>query len=93
MSSGRPPTRLFAPEDDWFVEKGGGRSPAADDEGTPPAAVNVGDRRQCQLPVAGAVERLVGLDDVEKVMGNGGALGDPYGFDDLCPLVHPTRAI
>jgi len=32
MSSGRLPTRPFAPEDDWFVETGGGRSPAADDE-------------------------------------------------------------
>ena len=32
MSSGRLPTRSFAPEDDWFVETGGGRSPAADDE-------------------------------------------------------------
>jgi hypothetical protein len=33
MSSGRLPTRPFAPEDDWFVETGGGRSPAAHDEG------------------------------------------------------------
>ena len=32
MSSGRLPTRPFPPEDDWFVETGGGRSPAADDE-------------------------------------------------------------
>jgi putative peptidoglycan binding protein len=32
MSSGRLPTRPFAPEDDWFVETGRGRSPAADDE-------------------------------------------------------------
>jgi hypothetical protein len=32
MSSGRLPTRPFAPEDDWFVETGGGRSPAAQDE-------------------------------------------------------------
>ena len=32
MSSGRFPTRPFAPEDDWFVETGAGRSPAADDE-------------------------------------------------------------
>jgi cytoskeletal protein RodZ len=32
MSSGRLPTRTFAPEDDWFVEPGGGRSPDADDE-------------------------------------------------------------
>src|SRR5262245_43504662 len=32
MSSGRLPTRPFAPEDDWFVETGGGRSAAADDE-------------------------------------------------------------
>src|SRR6186997_583829 len=32
MSSGRLPTRPSAPEDDWFVETGGGRSPAADDE-------------------------------------------------------------
>ena len=32
MSSGRLPTRPFPPEDDWFVETGGGRFPAADDE-------------------------------------------------------------
>jgi hypothetical protein len=32
MSSGRLPTRPFAPEDDWFVETGGGRSPAVEDE-------------------------------------------------------------
>jgi hypothetical protein len=32
MSSGRLPTRPFVPEDDWFVETGGGRSPVADDE-------------------------------------------------------------
>jgi len=32
MSSGRLPTRSFAPEDDWFVETGGARSPDADDE-------------------------------------------------------------
>jgi Putative peptidoglycan binding domain len=32
MSSGPPPTRTFAPEDDWFVEPGGGRSRSADDE-------------------------------------------------------------
>jgi hypothetical protein len=32
MSSGRLPTRPFAPEDDWFVETGRGRSPTADDE-------------------------------------------------------------
>jgi Putative peptidoglycan binding domain len=32
MSSGRLPTRPFAPEDDWFAETDGGRSPAADDE-------------------------------------------------------------
>jgi Putative peptidoglycan binding domain len=32
MRSGRLPTRPFAPEDDWFVEAGGGRSPAANDE-------------------------------------------------------------
>jgi hypothetical protein len=32
MSSGRLPTRPFAPEDDWFVETGGGRSPPAQDE-------------------------------------------------------------
>jgi len=34
MSSGPPPTRTFAPEDDWFVEPGGGRSRSADDEAT-----------------------------------------------------------
>jgi hypothetical protein len=32
MSSGRLPTRPFAPEHDWFVETAGGRPPAADDE-------------------------------------------------------------
>jgi hypothetical protein len=32
MSSGRLPARPLAPEDDWFVETGGGRSTAADDE-------------------------------------------------------------
>jgi Putative peptidoglycan binding domain len=32
MSSGRLPTRPFVPEDDWFAETDGGRSPAADDE-------------------------------------------------------------
>ena len=32
MSSGPPPTRTFAPEDDWFVEPGGARSRSADDE-------------------------------------------------------------
>ena len=32
MSSGRPPTRSFAPEDDWFVETGAGRSPADETE-------------------------------------------------------------
>ena len=31
MSSGRPPTRPFVPEDDWFVETGAGRSPADDE--------------------------------------------------------------
>jgi Putative peptidoglycan binding domain len=31
MSSGRLPTRPFAPEDDWFVGTGAGRSPADDE--------------------------------------------------------------
>ena len=31
MSSGRLPTRPFATEDDWFVERGAGRSPADDE--------------------------------------------------------------
>ena len=49
MSSGRLPTRPFAPEDDWFVETGGGRSAAADDEAelreTPQSAQGEGEPR------------------------------------------------
>jgi hypothetical protein len=35
MSSGRPPTRSFVPEDDWFVEPGAGRPAVDDDPGLP----------------------------------------------------------
>jgi len=68
MSSGRLPTRPFAPEDDWFVETGGGRSPAADDEtelretrqsaqgeSEPPAAVGVRDGEPSRRLIVGAV--------------------------------------
>jgi Putative peptidoglycan binding domain len=68
MSSGRLPTRPFAPEDDWFVEIGGGRSPAADDEtelretrqsaqgeSEPPAAVGVRDGEPSRRLIVGAV--------------------------------------
>jgi len=68
MSSGRPPTRLFAPEDDWFVETGGGRSPAADDEtelretrqsaqgeGEPRAAIRVREGERSRRLIAGAI--------------------------------------
>ena len=68
MSSGRLPTRPFAPEDDWFVETGGGRSPAADDETElretrqsaqgerePRAAVGVRDGEPSRRLIVGAV--------------------------------------
>jgi hypothetical protein len=68
MSSGRLPTRSFAPEDDWFVETGGGRSPAADDEtelretrqsaqgeSEPRAAVGVRDGEPSRRLIVGAV--------------------------------------
>jgi hypothetical protein len=68
MSSGQLPTRPFAPEDDWFVETGGGRSPAADDEtelretrqsaqgeSEPPAAVGVRDGERSGRLILGAV--------------------------------------
>jgi hypothetical protein len=68
MSSGRPPTRPFAPEDDWFVETGGGRSPAADDEtelretrqsaqgeGEPRAAIRVREGERSRRLIAGAI--------------------------------------
>ena len=68
MSSGRLPTRPFAPEDDWFVETGGGRSPAADDEtevretrqsaqgeSEPRAAVGVRDGEPSRRLIVGAV--------------------------------------
>jgi len=68
MSSGRLPTRPFAPEDDWFVEAGGGRSPAADDEtelretrqsaqgeSEPRAAVGVRDGEPSRRLIVGAV--------------------------------------
>ena len=68
MSSGRFPTRPFAPEDDWFVETGAGRSPAADDEtelretrqsaqveSEPRAAVGVRDGEPSRRLIVGAV--------------------------------------
>ena len=68
MSSGRPPTRLFAPEDDWFVETGGGRSPADDDEtelretrqsaqgeGEPRAAIRVREGERSRRLIVGAI--------------------------------------
>jgi hypothetical protein len=68
MSSGRLPTRPFAPEDDWFVETGRGRSPAADDEtelretrqsaqgaGEPPAAPRVREGEWSRRLIVGAI--------------------------------------
>jgi len=65
MSSGRFPTRPFAPEDDWFVETGGGQSPAADDETERPetrqgegesrAVVRARDGEPSRRPIVGAV--------------------------------------
>ena len=66
MSSGRLPTRPFAPEDDWFVETGGGRSPAADDEaelretrqsaqGEGVAAIRVREGERSRRLVVGAI--------------------------------------
>ncbi len=68
MSSGRLPTRPFAPEDDWFVETGGGRSPAADDEtelretrqsaqgeGEPHAAIRVREGERSRRLIVGAI--------------------------------------
>ncbi len=68
MSSGRPATRLFAPEDDWFVETGGGRSPAADDEtelretrqsaqgeGEPRAAIRAREGERSRRLIVGAI--------------------------------------
>ena len=53
MSSGRLPTRPFVPEDDWFVETGGGRPPAADDETelreTPQSAQGEGEPRAAAI--------------------------------------------
>jgi hypothetical protein len=69
MSSGRLPTRPFAPEDDWFVETGGGRYPAAADhetelhetrqsaqgEGEPPAASHVREGERSRRLIVGAI--------------------------------------
>jgi len=68
MSSGRLPTRPFPPEDDWFVETGGGRSPAAEDdtevrgtrqsaqgESEPRAAVGDRDGEPSRRLIGGAV--------------------------------------
>jgi putative peptidoglycan binding protein len=65
MSSGRFPTRPFAPEDDWFLETGGGQSPAADDETERPetrqgegesrAFIRASDGEPSRRPIVGAV--------------------------------------
>jgi len=68
MSSGRLPTRTFMPEDDWFVETGGGRSPAvndetelretrqsAEDEGEPRAAIHVREGERSRRLIVGAI--------------------------------------
>src|SRR6187455_3543617 len=68
MSSGRLPTRPFAPEDDWFVETGGGRSPAADNEtelhetrqsaqgeGEPRATISVPEGERSRKLIVGAI--------------------------------------
>jgi len=68
MSSGRLPTRPFMPEDDWFVETGGGRSPAvndetelretrqsAEDEGEPRAAIHVREGERSRRLIVGAI--------------------------------------
>jgi len=68
MSSGRLPTRPFALEDDWFVETGGGGSPAADDEtelretrqfaqgeGEPRAAIPVREGARSRRLIVGAI--------------------------------------
>jgi hypothetical protein len=68
MSSGLLPTRPFAPEDDWFVETGVGRSPAADDEtelretrqpapgeGEPRPVVRVREGEQSRRLIAGSI--------------------------------------
>ena len=76
MSSGRLPTRPFAPEDDWFVETGGGRSPAADDEtelrqtrpsargedeGEPRAAIRVREGERSRRLIVGAIVGAMAL--------------------------------
>jgi murein L,D-transpeptidase YcbB/YkuD len=74
MSSGRLPTRPIAPEDDWFVEKGGAHSPAADDqtelretrqsaegEGEPRAAAGARDGEPSRRRIVGAVVAAVTL--------------------------------
>jgi hypothetical protein len=74
MSSGRLPTRPFAPEDDWFVETGGGRPPVADDEtelggtrqseqgeGEPRAAIPVRERERSRRLIVGAIVGAVML--------------------------------
>jgi hypothetical protein len=68
MSSGRLPTRPLAPEDDWFVETGGGRSAAADEkteldeprqptpgEGGPRPAVRVRKGEPSRKLIAGSI--------------------------------------
>jgi hypothetical protein len=73
MSSGRLPIRPFAPEDDWFVETGGGRSPAAADHGTelretrqsaqgegePPAAIRVREGERSRRLVGAIVGAMI----------------------------------
>jgi hypothetical protein len=68
MSSGPLPTRPFAPEDDWFVETDGGRSPVADGEtelrktrrpapgeGEPRPAVRVREGERTRRLIAGSI--------------------------------------
>jgi Putative peptidoglycan binding domain len=60
MSSGRLPTRPFAPEDDWFVETGEGRSPAVNDET---------ELRETRQPVPGEGEPRPAIRDREGERG------------------------
>ena len=47
---------------------------AADEQHRTLARLDIGDRLQRQLAVTGAVERLIGIDDVEQVMRHPGPL-------------------
>jgi hypothetical protein len=68
MSSGPLPTRPLAPEDDWFVETGGGRPPAAhaetelretrrsaQGEGEPRAAIRVREAERSRRLTVGVI--------------------------------------